>query len=282
MGRQSSIALPNAWEKAVQLFTAHFGVRTARTKKHSLVLPKNSFPILSVQRSTEEAKPQCASKPELKDIPHGNLQMVHVSRARFHLSGFRKKLTARYPPKSFFVALLTTTNQIFSAVTVFSQLAIVGLLVVWFLRDKNTTAALVLRFLQRHGLLIAFFIAASVTIGSLFYSEVIGFEPCKLCWFQRILMFPQVLILGLALIKKDRHIGDYSILLSAAGALIAGFHYYVQITGSSLAPCSATGASCAQRYVFGYDYISIPMMSLTAFLLLIVLMGLQKTHSNRD
>jgi disulfide bond formation protein DsbB len=85
---------------------------------------------------------------------------------------------------------------------------------------------------------------------------------------------PQVILLGLALWKRDDHITDYSLGLSIPGALVAGDHYYGQMVQSAALICHAgeTISPCAQRFVLEFGYVTIPMMALTAFIGLIVLM----------
>lgn len=110
---------------------------------------------------------------------------------------------------------------------------------------------------------------ASVTLaalGSLYYSYIIGFEPCVLCWYQRIFMFPLVFILGLSLWRRDESGTDYALMLGGVGTLIAAYHVSLQFIGSSpFLPCSAEGVSCLKLYVLEFGYISIPVMSLTIF-----------------
>ena len=117
-------------------------------------------------------------------------------------------------------------------------------------------------------------VALTGTLGSLFLSEIAGWTPCKLCWFQRIFLYPQVVLLGIALWKKDRGIAKYILTLSAIGAAIAVYHYSEQIhatffmdPGETLEPCDQTGVSCATTYTFRFGYITVPMMALTAFAL---------------
>ncbi len=128
-------------------------------------------------------------------------------------------------------------------------------------------------FATKHTLLFSFLIALTGTASSLFYSEIAGFAPCVLCWWQRIFLYPLTVILGIALAKKDEKITDYVAGLSAVGAAIAAYHSYLQFGGSPLVPCGASGAvSCAQRYFLAYGYVTIPTMALTAFVLIALLM----------
>lgn len=129
-----------------------------------------------------------------------------------------------------------------------------------------------LNFLNQRVLLISFVVVTVATLGSLTYSDIIGYDPCKLCWIQRIFMYPLVILLGMAIYKKERTILKYVLTFSVVGALIAVYHYLLQLGVAPALPCSAVGysASCSQRFVMEFGYITIPMMALTAFLMVIV------------
>jgi len=110
---------------------------------------------------------------------------------------------------------------------------------------------------------------------SLFYSNVVGFLPCVLCWWQRVFLYPQVVILAIGMWKRTR-VEDYVIGLSVLGGLVALYHAYEQFWGSPYAPCDATGISCAYRYFTEFGYVTVPTMALTAFGLILVLSILSK------
>jgi len=138
------------------------------------------------------------------------------------------------------------------------------------------------KLLLKYGLLLAFLVALASTTGSLFYSEIAKYNPCKLCWYQRILMYPLVIILGIALEKKyHKEVIRYATALSAIGAVIAGYQYYLQRFGGSDTPCAAVGysESCSKIFMLDYGYITIPMMALTAFVLIIIFLFF--AHLNR-
>jgi len=166
--------------------------------------------------------------------------------------------------------LISTVNQALALLTIAGQI-IVAVLIVSFTTKRSAA----LNFFTKHALAFSLAVALAATLGSLFYSEIAGYEPCKLCWFQRILMYPQVILLGIAWLKKDNGIVLYSIALSSLGALIAGYQYLLQIGFAPSIGCSAVGYSvdCAQRFVMQFGYITIPMMALTAFLLIIGFMA---------
>jgi disulfide bond formation protein DsbB len=149
--------------------------------------------------------------------------------------------------------------------TIGLQIASVILLVALF--SKNNFRLLI----EKHSLLIGFLAVLASVSGSLIYSLAIGFTPCELCWYQRILLFPQVILLIMALWKKDIGIWIYLRVLSLIGAAIAAYHYYGQMFNSSSLPCPATGPSCAQVPFVEFGYITIPMMSLSVFIFLFIL-----------
>lgn len=129
-------------------------------------------------------------------------------------------------------------------------------------------------FLRKNYLIFGFIVSLVATLGSLFYSDIMGYEPCTLCWYQRILIYPQVLLFGLAIFRKDRKIYPYILALSIPGALIAFYHYMLQlgIMGESVV-CSIVGysVSCSENFFTNFGYITIPMMALTSFILIIIL-----------
>lgn len=177
------------------------------------------------------------------------------------------------------MTMISTANLILSSLTVIGQ-AIIGFAVILLIIHNEK----LIRFFGKNAILFSFIVALIATLGSLFYSEIAGFEPCKLCWFQRILMYPQAFLLGMAFWKKDKSMRDYSIVLSAIGAVIAGYHYLLQIGVAPDLPCSAVGysVSCSQRFVMNFGYITIPMMALTAFMLILLFMFGNKLYSKRN
>ncbi|MSR78971.1 MAG: disulfide bond formation protein B [Candidatus Taylorbacteria bacterium] len=157
---------------------------------------------------------------------------------------------------------------------IMSVLIIVALLARRFSKQRriHELSESILSIFSSHALLIGFLTALMSMIISLMYSDVIGYEPCKLCWVQRIFLYPQVVIFGLALWKKTRDSDIYCLFLSVIGAVIAGFHYYAQsFNPSALPACDAAGgASCAVRFFMEFGYVTIPLMSFTSFIFIIL------------
>ncbi|MCQ6273369.1 disulfide bond formation protein B [Bacillus sp. V3B] len=107
--------------------------------------------------------------------------------------------------------------------------------------------------------------------GSLYFSEIRQYEPCELCWYQRIVMYPFVIILGIANVKKDYNISLYSTVLSAIGGCISLYHYSLQKISllSDVAPACGR-VPCTGQYINWLGFITIPFLSLTAFIIIFV------------
>jgi len=135
-------------------------------------------------------------------------------------------------------------------------------------------------FVERRPLTLAWIVSLVATLGSLFYSEIAGYDPCRLCWYQRILMYPMAIILGIATFKKDKLVWRYALPLSVIGGIIAAYHYGIQLLANARPgfsdACTATGASCVSSEFWAFHYITIPTMALTAFVVIFILMVLWK------
>jgi len=129
----------------------------------------------------------------------------------------------------------------------------------------------VLTFFGSNAIFFALLVALGSLGGSLFYSEIAHFAPCLLCWWQRVLLYPQAVILVVALLARDERVRKYCVALSSIGVLLATYHTYLQFGGNDLIPCSTTGESCIKVYFLTYGYITIPTMALTAFALILLL-----------
>lgn len=122
-------------------------------------------------------------------------------------------------------------------------------------------------FVHKYVLELLFFWLLSAVIGSLIYTDVVGYFACDLCWWQRIFMYPQLVLVAVALYKKDRSIIDYLVPLSSLGALVALFQSFIQwgFSFGIAGGCVAVGGECAKVYFTQYSYITIPVMSLSIF-----------------
>jgi len=121
-------------------------------------------------------------------------------------------------------------------------------------------------------LFVCWLVAAVSTLGSLFFSNVMNFAPCILCWYQRIFLFPLVIVLAMGLFPLDKGVIRYALPLAVAGWLTALYHnlLYTGIIPESIQPCSQ-GVSCTEKYI-DFGFITIPMLSGLAFTVIIILL----------
>jgi disulfide bond formation protein DsbB len=125
----------------------------------------------------------------------------------------------------------------------------------------------------------AFVVAAIATGGSLFLSDIAGFVPCELCWYQRICMYPLSLLLLLMALAGDYRAARYLIPLPIVGAGVSVYHILVEegVVGQSNACFASAPGGCATKWIDRFGYVTIPVLALTAFLLLLALILLAVT-----
>ncbi len=174
-------------------------------------------------------------------------------------------------------AYVDTVNQIISLGIVLIQCLVVFIAITFiFFRSRKNP---ILLFFKEYGILLVFLTALGSVLTSLFYSEIVGFPPCELCWIQRLFIYPQILLAGYLLwrpvSKRTKEILNTSFIFSILGTLVSIYHVYITNGGSSSIAC-ATGAaavSCTVRYVFEFGYITIPVMALSAGLFMVMLLA---------
>lgn len=178
-----------------------------------------------------------------------------------------------------------TFNTILALGTILLQASFIFVLLNFVLTRKGSS--LTLQFIKQKVFLFVFFLGLSGLLISLFYSEIIGFPACKLCWWQRLFIYPQVLLFGFLLLKPFSRFKNLlvriGILLSVVGSMISIFHIYIEHGGSSSLACagdSTTAVTCTARYVYEFGYITIPVMALTVSLSIFLLLMIYKYYQN--
>lgn len=117
--------------------------------------------------------------------------------------------------------------------------------------------------------MIAWGQALIATLGSLFFSEIMHFIPCKLCWIQRILMYPLVIIYGTAIVKKNAQIAIPGLILAVLGIPIAAYHYMTQKLDVTDTDSFCGVVPCTTEYINYFGFITIPFLSLMAFTIIV-------------
>ena len=122
----------------------------------------------------------------------------------------------------------------------------------------------------------AWIVSLIATLGALFIGEILGQEPCNLCWYQRIAMFPLAILLCLASLYNDFSIRRYALPLAIIGAAIALWHtlLYVGLISEAIVPCSVDGPSCTGANMTILGWIPLPIVSLACFVVVTILLTL--------
>src|SRR3990167_3051788 len=129
-------------------------------------------------------------------------------------------------------------------------------------------------FIKKYAIYLAFIQVWTAVLGSLYFSEIKGLSPWFLCWVQRIFMYPLIFILTVGIIRKDKNVTYYVLPLSVTGALVGLYQYLLQMTPLSkveAATCSAT-APCSAIDIMFFGFVTIPFLSMTAFIVITALM----------
>ncbi len=124
-------------------------------------------------------------------------------------------------------------------------------------------------------------VALTTSLGSLYLSEVAKFPPCPLCWYQRICMYPNIVLFGVAWWRRDRDVRFYVLPLVAVGAVIATYHYLLERFPDSVSSVCSTDVPCETVWVWKFHFLSIPGMAWVGFMLLGTLAVLARPRPNR-
>jgi disulfide bond formation protein DsbB len=166
-----------------------------------------------------------------------------------------------------------TAELFFSMLAIVAAVGTIALVVLRLLARSSESASALGRAITEARAWLAFIVAATATLGSLYFSEVADFVPCRLCWFQRIAMYPLAAILLVGAIRRDAGVKWYVLPLALAGAGIAAYHYLIEWrpeleTGS----CSLTGPACADVWFREFGFVTLALMSLIGFLTILSLL----------
>ncbi|AWB45639.1 disulfide bond formation protein B [Paenibacillus sp. CAA11] len=135
-------------------------------------------------------------------------------------------------------------------------------------------------FIRTYAIYFAWIVAIIATAGSLYLSEILHYQPCTLCWFQRIFMYPLVILLGIAAYRNDRQITGYVLPLVIIGGCISLYHYGKQKIPAldQALPCR-TGVPCNRDYINFLGFITIPLLALIAFIFIASLLWLGRERA---
>ncbi len=141
----------------------------------------------------------------------------------------------------------------------------------------------IMEFLGENALYLALIQAIVATLGSLYFSNILHYPPCVLCWYQRIGMFPLFATLIIGILLRDKNTHFFVLPAALFGWVISVYHnlLYYKIIPDDLAPCS-TGVSCTTKFIEYFGFVTIPFLSFVAFTVIIVLMLIRKKYIARQ
>ena len=169
-----------------------------------------------------------------------------------------------------FLALLAVVAE--AAVAAAVLLAVGGQLLPALRRARHAFATQV----GPQALGVGFAVAAVSMAGSLYFSEAANFTPCRLCWYQRVCMYPLVPMLGLAAWRRDTAIRPYAAVLAGIGAVIASYHLLLERFPTLESSVCEVANPCTLIWVRRFGYLTIPTMALSAFALILTLVAVAR------
>ncbi len=175
---------------------------------------------------------------------------------------------------------MTETVQVFSALL--ATLAALGALVVFIAVFLGARGDVLLAGIREVAHWLAFSVAAAAMIGSLYFSEVAEFVPCKLCWYQRIAMYSLAVILLVAAIKRDHGVTKYALPLAVIGAGISTYHYLLEWFPSLETDVCSIDVPCTTIWFREFGFATLSFMALSGFLLIIALMVALQTRKEQS
>jgi disulfide bond formation protein DsbB len=169
-----------------------------------------------------------------------------------------------------------TAQAFFATLAIIANLATVALVIARIGWSRSPLARSLLELVGPYGIWLAWLVALTCTLGSLYFSEVANFTPCTYCWYQRIAMYPLAVILGIAAFRRDWGIRRYAVPLAGIGAVIAFYHFLLERYPEALSIESACSAitPCSVPWFTEYGFITLAYMALSGFALIIVLLTL--------
>lgn len=169
-------------------------------------------------------------------------------------------------------ATLSTFFAMLALACVAGTVVVVAIAVSAARRGPTSPSAEALATIGRSALWVAGLVAATAMAGSLYYSLVAGYDPCELCWYQRICMYPLAALLIIAAIRDDRQVWRYTTPLAVVGVGIAAYHTQLQAFPDQRTFCSLNNP-CTLRFVWEFGFVSLPFMALVAFIFILTLVA---------
>ena len=168
--------------------------------------------------------------------------------------------------------MVRTVEFVTSVLALVAAGGALAVLAVYALGDRLAFAHPAAAMVRRRRTELTLAISGVATLGSLYFSEVEHFVPCRLCWFQRVLMYPIALIALIALVRRDRSVHFYTVPLAVVGGSISLYHYLIErgVLADSES-CTLFGPSCAEVWFRQFGFVTLAFMALCGFFAIVVI-----------
>lgn len=166
----------------------------------------------------------------------------------------------------------STMESLTAVLAIIAGAMALGIIVLRIAAIRNDAAAAVgARIVAVRGEL-TLLVSAAATLGSLYFSEVAHYVPCRFCWFQRVAMYPIVVVALVGVIRRDRAARWYALPMAAIGICISIYHYTIEWKPSlDSGSCALFGPACTDIWFRSFGFVTLAFMALCGFALIIVL-----------
>lgn len=165
---------------------------------------------------------------------------------------------------------MVTTGAMQTFTSLSALLALIGSLV--FVVARVAGAGSLVSAVRPHALWWAFSVASASMLGSLYFSEVAHYVPCKLCWYQRIAMYSLAIVLLVAALRRDRSVVPYAVVLASVGAVVSTYHYLVEWFPTLETNVCSVDVPCTTVWFRSFGFVTLAFMALTGFIAVITVL----------
>jgi len=172
-----------------------------------------------------------------------------------------------------------TFEFFFSMLSVALLAGTLVVLVARMLYSRSTSARAIISAFAPWALPLAAAVTTTCTLGSLYFSEIVNYKPCRLCWFQRTMMYPLAILLIVAALVKDKKIWRYAVPLASIGITISTYHWFLERFPNLDAGVCDVDVPCEFIWFQHFGFVTLPFMALTGFLAVLVFTTLPNTQT---
>ena len=174
-----------------------------------------------------------------------------------------------------------TFELFFSMLSVALLAGTLVVLVARMLHSRSTAARTVISAFAPWALPLAAAVTTTCALGSLYFSEIVNYKPCIMCWYQRTMMYPLAIILIIAALTKDKRVWRYATPLAAIGITVSTYHWFLERFPNLDAGVCDVEVPCEFVWFENFGFVTLPFMAFTGFLAVLVFTTLPNTQTEQ-